>query len=57
LTWEKRWSELATGGLVRHVIPGGHREILQEPQVRVLAEQLKRYLDDVQAKERKADKI
>ncbi|NJO14389.1 MAG: amino acid adenylation domain-containing protein [Thioploca sp.] len=48
--WAKRWSEFTTGGLVRHVIPGGHREILQEPQVRILAERLKRCLDDAQVK-------
>jgi amino acid adenylation domain-containing protein len=48
--WAKCWSEFTTGGLVRHVIPGGHREILQEPQVRILAEQLKRCLDDAQVK-------
>jgi amino acid adenylation domain-containing protein len=34
------WSLFAKGGVDLHVIPGGHEALLQEPNVRVVAEQL-----------------
>jgi thioesterase domain-containing protein len=34
------WSGLAAGGVERHIIPGSHLSIVQEPHVRVLAERL-----------------
>ena len=35
------WRNLAIGGAVVHVIPGGHLSMLEEPNVGVLAEKLK----------------
>jgi thioesterase domain-containing protein/aryl carrier-like protein len=37
---EKRWAELAGGGLESHVIPGEHEELIKGPQARMLAEQI-----------------
>ncbi len=42
------WRELATGGLEVVEIPGGHVSMLSEPQVAMLAEQLKIYLHAAQ---------
>jgi len=44
------WRELAIGGVDIRVIPGNHLDILKEPHVKILAEQLKDCLDGVQAK-------
>jgi amino acid adenylation domain-containing protein len=38
---DKGWDRLAAGGLEIRVVPGNHLGMLQEPHVRVLAEQLK----------------
>jgi aspartate racemase len=35
------WNQLALGGMEVHVIPGDHVSILKEPNIQVLAEQLK----------------
>jgi thioesterase domain-containing protein/acyl carrier protein len=43
---DKGWSPLAAGGLDIKVIPGNHLGMLQEPHVRVLAEQLRACLDE-----------
>lgn len=42
---ELLWKRLATGGVEVHPVPGEHDIILQEPHVRVLAEELKACLD------------
>ncbi|KAB8332532.1 amino acid adenylation domain-containing protein [Scytonema tolypothrichoides VB-61278] len=39
------WGELVTGGVDTHQIPGSHLSFLHEPNVRVLAEKLKEYLE------------
>ncbi len=39
------WGELTTGELELHEIPGDHLGILKEPNVRVLAQALKQYLN------------
>jgi amino acid adenylation domain-containing protein len=39
------WPTLAAAAIKIHEIPGKHLEILKEPYVQVLAEQLKKYLD------------
>ena len=39
------WPTLAAAALKIHEIPGKHLEILKEPYVQALAEQLKKYLD------------
>jgi amino acid adenylation domain-containing protein len=38
------WSELAQGGIDLQILPGSHYSLMQEPAVRVLAEQLCAYL-------------
>ena len=43
------WKRLAAGELDIKVIPGNHLGMLQEPHVRVLAEQLRTCLDDAQS--------
>jgi amino acid adenylation domain-containing protein len=43
------WRELATGGLEVHPVPGDHLGILQEPNVQVLASNLKTCLEQEQA--------
>jgi thioesterase domain-containing protein/acyl carrier protein len=43
---DKGWDRLAAGGLEIRVVPGNHLGMLQEPHVRVLAEQLKASLDE-----------
>ncbi|UCE20069.1 MAG: amino acid adenylation domain-containing protein [Gemmatimonadota bacterium] len=47
---ENRWSALAEGGLDCHILPCGHGESLREPHVRILAEELKAHLTEVQAR-------
>jgi aspartate racemase len=42
------WPRLAAGGLEIHQIPGKHLEILKEPYVQVLAEHLKKCLNEAQ---------
>jgi len=44
------WRRLAAGGLDIRVIPGNHLGMLQEPHVKVLAEQLRAYLDEAQTR-------
>ncbi len=39
------WSSLAEGGLEIHIVPGNHLTMVEEPHVRVLAEQLQACLD------------
>jgi thioesterase domain-containing protein/malonyl CoA-acyl carrier protein transacylase len=41
------WGARATRGVRAFDVPGGHSSMLQEPNVRVLAEQLQAYMDDV----------
>ncbi|HEY9781103.1 MAG TPA: amino acid adenylation domain-containing protein [Leptolyngbyaceae cyanobacterium] len=41
------WSQLVTSGVQVHFIPGNHLTILQKPHVQVLAEQLRRYLNEL----------
>ena len=43
------WRDVAGGGLEVRIVPGYHSGILQEPNVRILAEHLRERLDDVQA--------
>ena len=45
---DKGWGRLAAGGLDIRIVPGNHLGMLQEPHVRVLAEQLKACLDRAQ---------
>jgi amino acid adenylation domain-containing protein len=42
---DKGWSRLAGGGLDITVVPGNHLGMLQEPHVRILAQQLRTCLD------------
>src|SRR5262249_1972440 len=49
------WGHLATGGLDIRVIPGNHLGMLQEPHVRVLAEQLGTCLDGAQRQMRREE--
>ena len=39
--YRTRWETLALGGLERAVIPGAHRDLLREPHVKIVAEQLR----------------
>jgi hypothetical protein len=39
------WKRLAAGGLTVHDVPGNHFTMIQEPQVRLLAEQLNACID------------
>ncbi|MBK1986127.1 amino acid adenylation domain-containing protein [Sphaerospermopsis aphanizomenoides BCCUSP55] len=41
----EKWQELAAGGLEVHDVPGNHDSILSEPNVSVLAEKLRDYLN------------
>ena len=41
------WSQIVTSGVQVHFIPGNHLTILQKPHVQVLAEQLRRYLNEL----------
>ena len=42
---DKGWASLAAGGLEIRSVPGNHLAMLQEPHVRILAEQLRACLD------------
>ncbi len=44
------WTDLATDGVEVYIIPGGHHDLLREPSVRVLAENLSRCLHKAQKK-------
>jgi len=44
------WSECATRGLEIYEVTGNHENILLEPQVRSVAQQLKTCLDDEQSR-------
>jgi aspartate racemase len=44
------WGQLALGGVDVHEIPGNHETILAEPNVRVLAEKLRKCLDQLTAR-------
>ena len=39
------WGDLASQGVAVHDIPGGHSSMLQEPNVRTMAEKLQPYID------------
>jgi thioesterase domain-containing protein len=43
------WGELAAGGAEVHDVPGNHLTMLEEPHVRILAEQLRACLNKAQA--------
>ena len=45
---DKGWGRLVTGGLEIKAVPGDHLGMLQEPLVRVLAQQLRDCLDKEQ---------
>lgn len=49
---ETEWRALATGGLTVHRVPGNHYTVVREPNVKVLAEQLKHHLRTVETAER-----
>jgi len=38
------WQKLARGGINRHPVPGNHLTLLRQPQVQILAKQLRSYL-------------
>src|SRR6185295_15748114 len=44
------WGEFAQGGVTVKVVPGAHERIVQEPNVKELAAQLGRILDEAQSK-------
>jgi aspartate racemase len=44
-----QWSHLVTGGVDWHIIPGRHKTLPQEPQIKAVAEQLRAYLDRMPA--------
>jgi amino acid adenylation domain-containing protein len=46
---ERGWGEVAAAGVEVHLVPGTHSEIMREPHVQVLAEQLRVCLDQAQA--------
>jgi len=46
VTKNDRWNELITGGLDLIVVPGGHYSVWREPNIQVMAEKLKSYLDE-----------
>ncbi|BAZ34002.1 amino acid adenylation (plasmid) [Cylindrospermum sp. NIES-4074] len=43
------WQDLATGGLEIHEVPGDHRTIIAEPNIRILAENLNSCIEQTQA--------
>lgn len=47
---DKGWQRLAAGGLDIRTVPGNHLGMLQEPHVKVLAEQLTACLDEARVK-------
>ena len=46
---EEGWQDLVSGGLQKIRVPGNHLDIVKEPHVRVLAQQLRACLDTVEA--------
>jgi hypothetical protein len=40
------WGRMALGGATVTIVPGSHENILQEPQVRILADRLRRSFDE-----------
>jgi thioesterase domain-containing protein len=42
------WGKLVSGGIEVQDVPGRHRDILIEPNVRILAEKMRTCLDRVQ---------
>jgi thioesterase domain-containing protein len=46
--FSQHWHEIAAGGLDCTVIPGGHSEIWKEPNVQIMAEKLRKLLDEAQ---------
>jgi hypothetical protein len=44
------WGRLAGRGVDIHVVPGNHSNVLKEPNVRVVAQKLRRCLSEAQAK-------
>lgn len=45
---ELPWIELSTGGIEIHVVPGNHHTMLNQPHIQVLAQVLKRSIDQAQ---------
>ncbi len=45
------WNEWASGGVKVEVVPGNHATMVYKPQVEILAEKLRMYLDQVEATE------
>jgi thioesterase domain-containing protein len=45
------WGELALGGVAVQIIPGLHENLLEEPYVRAVADELKIHLDAIQSEE------
>jgi len=48
---EEGWRELVSGDVEVHEIPGNHIDIIKEPHVRVLAEELRACLDAVEERQ------
>lgn len=46
--FSQHWREIAAGGLDFAVIPGRHSEIWKEPNVQIMAEKLRKLLDEAQ---------
>jgi aspartate racemase len=46
---ERGWGHVAAAGVEVHLVPGTHREMMSEPHVQKLAEQLRVCLDQIQA--------
>ena len=49
--WDVGWGALIRGGLEIEPVPGLHHEILEEPNVGVLARQLSGYLRETRARQ------
>jgi thioesterase domain-containing protein len=49
--WHLRWSELASCGFKYYVVPVTHLTMLHEPEVRVLAEKLREYLEEFRTRQ------
>jgi aspartate racemase len=47
---ELRWAQLAGGGFERYVVPGNHRTLLREPNVQIVATQLRALLNAVHSR-------
>jgi len=52
---EEGWHDLVAGGLEKIRVPGNHLDIIKEPHVRVLAQELKACLDRVEEEVGAAD--